>query len=142
MMKTTTCALIALTLAGCDAPRYDVDETTPSPAAERKPADPEPAPPTTVDGIVRESRNIADGTDPDWSWVIVGGMPNPGLDALADMEFALVSDIFGREKIEMTAAGSRGYSINVNSNQARRARAILDGLVRLGRLEHLSVIRP
>ncbi len=61
----------------------------------------------------------------EWEWVWVAGFPNPSLSPEGERAMWLLGDALDREGIRWVAAGSRGFSLNVDSRDLPRGRAIV-----------------
>lgn len=70
----------------------------------------------------------------EWEWVYVAGLENPALSPEADRALSLLGEALGREGIRWVAAGSRGYSLSIDSRDLPRGREIVQAVVDRHRL--------
>lgn len=61
-----------------------------------------------------------------WEWVWIAGFPNPSLSPEGERAMSLLGDALDRDGIRWVAAGSRGFSLNVDSRDLRRGREIVE----------------
>jgi hypothetical protein len=82
----------------------------------------------SLDAETKQERS-PEGASTEWEWIYVAGFANPAMSPEAERALNLLSEALRSEGVRWSAAGSRGYSLSIDSRDLLRGREIVHEVV-------------
>ena len=83
----------------------------------------------------QEPASAPEPTAEEWSWVAIASFVNPSLSEAGALAHDTLYAVLAAEGINAVSAGSRGFTMNVSSLHAKRARTIAERVIEAEGLE-------